>query len=653
MLTKNSNKEKSKLKTSHNNKLGFLPQQIIKIKSNKILSKIFKWIFVLTIWLGTIGLASMLYFLYDIPDLDKLKYLTNQKKITILDNKNRILANFGDLYGSYVEYDGMPTTLIQAVIATEDRRFFEHCGVDPVGLIRAAYINYKADKVIQGGSTITQQLAKIAYLKPERKFKRKIQELFLAFYLEKNFTKKQILTYYLNRVYLGSGIYGVDAAAKYYFGKDLSKINLFESAIIAGLLKAPSKYNPVRNSNLSHKRAQQVLLNMQLAGYINLQQLNNAKKINVTTETSALGILKNLYFANYLLDEIDSLSIETDQNLTIYSTLDFDMQLEAEKLILDTIDQQQQKFKVSQGSLLALDKDGAILAMVGGKNYQQSSFNRVTQAKRQPGSAFKIYSYLAALECGKYQPDTIVIDGPVKVKQWQPKNYTRNFLGAITLQEAFAKSINTVAVKLSENIGKDSVIKLAHRLGVKSKIELHPSIALGSVEMSLFELITSFSTINNEGFLTVPFGIKKITDDKNNILYKRKAQAQISSLSSQTNDQIKTLLQSVVEEGTGKNAKLSNQVAFGKTGTTQDYRDAWFLGFSQNITCGVWLGNDDNSPMNKVTGGGLPAMIWQKFMANIFNNQVSGDIDKSNIDEVYEDEPVLSKELQQEIQNTL
>jgi penicillin-binding protein 1A len=619
MSFKNTNKEKRNLKLSADKRIiNYNEYEQDNTESNfkiKLFKWIIKWGLISFIWASTIITAGILYYIRDLPDLQQLHTLKKQRKITILANNGEILTNYGDLYGEYITYEHIPQILINAVLATEDRRFFKHYGVDPIGLIRAAYSNWRAGHVVQGGSTITQQLAKITFLKAERTLKRKIQELVLALYLEKNFSKQQIFTFYLNRVYLGAGIYGVDAAAKYYFGKKIADINLYEAAIIAGLLKAPSKYSPTNNAELAGRRAFQILLNMEGAGFINKQDINQAKNNPVTLETSALGKKKSMYFCDYIVETAENLISDKDQDITISTTLDPVLQKRAEYSLVTLIEDHGPNLNISQGAIISLSKDGAITAMIGGVNYRLGPFNRGVRALRQPGSVFKIYVYLAALEYLGLNANTLITDSPIRIKNWQPRNYTRNFLGEITLNEAFSKSINTVAVKLSEQVGRKNVIKMARSLGVTSNMQELPSIALGSTEMNLLELTGSFAAINNDGYKTIPYAIKEVRTG-NQILYKHKKSAENSILSMQTVISIKELLKNVIDVGTGKAAKIDKEIAYGKTGTTQDYRDAWFVGFKDDITCGVWVGNDNNQSMKKVTGGGMPALIWKEFMSN-------------------------------------
>jgi penicillin-binding protein 1A len=589
--------------SNHNNKLTL-----------RILKFLLKYSCILFLWAGTIISTFILYYIHDLPDVNSLQSLKKQRKITILAANNLILTNYGDLYSKYVLYDDIPKNIVNAVIATEDRRFFNHFGVDIIGIIRAFYSNYKAGYVVQGGSSITQQLAKIAFLSSDKTIKRKIQELVLALYLEHKFSKKEILTMYLNRVYLGAGIYGIDGAAKYYFGKKLKYINLYEASIIAGLLKAPSKYSPKNDIELSGERAYQVLLNMEDAGYITEGDIRDISNNPVFLETSALGSGNSLYFCDYVLDLSQSMIDDTDNDLIIKTTLNPSMQIKGEQVIKNYLTNNGAKLNIKQSSLIALANDGSILSMVGGRDYRESPFNRATMSHRQSGSAFKLFVFLNAIEQNNLSEYSKVNDSPISIGKWHPKNYTRHYLGEITLKEAFAKSINTVAVRLTESAGRENLIRLAKRLGINSDMKPHPSIALGIAEVSLIDLTSSFAIINNHGKKITPYAIKEIKTSKGKLLFKKINNQGAQVISNEAANIMKYLLREVVDNGTGKSARIDHKSTYGKTGTTQNYKDAWFVGFDDQITCGIWVGNDDNMAMNKVTGGGAPAIIWQEFM---------------------------------------
>lgn len=571
-----------------------------------------KWGLIAAFWGATALGVLMMYYAHDLPDISALKEMKKERRVTILADNGEVLANFGNLYGDYVSYQDIPKELINAVLATEDRRFFSHMGVDPWGLIRAAYVNYRAKRVVQGGSTITQQLAKIVFLSPDRTYKRKIQEMMLAFTLEKNLTKEQILTIYLNRVYMGSGLYGVSAAAKYYLGKPLQQITLPEAAMIAGLLKAPSRYSPTANSELSGKRAYQIIVNMEDAGLITKEQLAEAQKTPIVLETSAMGSLKDLYFADWVMEQLPDYINDADSDLVVKTTFNPHIQAITEAAVEKIMDANGPKLNASQAAVVVLSPQGKLLAMVGGRDYGKSPFNRAVKARRQPGSAFKLFVYLTAFENG-YTPSQSMTDSPITIRNWQPKNYEREFNGTMSLREAFSHSVNTIAVKLSEQVGRANVIHTARKLGIISSLPSHPSIALGSVEVNLLELTGSYATVANQGYAVWPYGIESISIDKGTRLYEHTSSDPNKVASQQSIAYMMEVMSGVISSGTGKAAKLDRPAA-GKTGTTSDFRDAWFIGFTADLVTGVWVGNDNNSAMKHVTGGGLPTQIWKEVM---------------------------------------
>ncbi len=580
---------------------------------NTILLFLLKWCVIMGVW-AVMGLSAiLLYYAHDLPDIGMLKVAKKVRQVTILAADGEVLANYGNIYGDYVRYQDIPTNLVNAVVATEDRRFFDHCGIDIWGLIRAAYVNYHAGYVVQGGSTLTQQLAKIVFLSPDRTLKRKVQEMMLALYLEHNFSKEQILTLYLNRVYMGAGLYGVSAAAKYYLGKPLQQITLPEAAMIAGLLKAPSRYAPTNNSELSGKRAYQILVNMEDAGFISKETLAAARIMPIVLETSAMGSLKNPYFADWVMEQLPDFISNTEDDLVIKTTFHPELQKMAEDAMESVMVENSVKLKASQGAMVVLSPQGEVRAMIGGRGYEKSPFNRAVKARRQPGSAFKLFVYLAAFEQG-YRPEQMMTDAPITIRNWQPKNYEGGFSGSMSLRTAFAKSVNTIAVRLSEQVGRANVIRTAHKLGIVSSLPSHPSIALGSAEVNLLELTASYATIANQGRAVWPYGILSVATRKGKLLYKREGSAMTQVASPNAVRYMTDALRGVIDYGTGKAARLDRPAA-GKTGTTSDFRDAWFIGFTRELVAGVWIGNDNNSPMKHVTGGLLPARIWKDFMA--------------------------------------
>lgn len=585
---------------------------LVKMYYNKLFRFLIKWGTVLLVAIICILTVSIAYFAHDLPDIEELSKDVRQPNITVRAPNGVILANYGDIYGQSLSYHQFPKYLIDAVIATEDRRFFEHSGIDIWGVLRAMYYNKKAGRVVQGGSTITQQLAKIVFLSPERSIKRKVQELLLAFQLEDLFSKEQIITIYLNRVFLGHGNFGVDAAAKYYFGKRINNLTVYEAAVIAGMLKAPSKYSPANNTNLALLRGKQVLLNMVDAKLLTETEMRRATYPHFMSRGKARGILENPYFTDYVLEQLPNFVTNINQDLNIYTTFDIELQQKIEEAVKLVMQDSETKYNAKQAAVVVMAKDGAIKAMLGGVSYGKSQFNRATSAKRQPGSAFKLFVYLAALEHG-YKLQQYLEDKDISINKWHPKNFSRKFVGNISLQDAFAYSINTIAVQLIEQIGIDNVLEMSYRLGIKDKLPNLPSIALGSGEVRLVDITAAYAVIANNGIAIDKYLITKITDSNNQTLYQYSAKPAKKILANDIINQMLAMLQASVDYGTSKAAKIIDKEVFGKTGTTQDFNDAWFIGFTDNLITGVWVGNDDNKHMKNITGGTLPAIIWREF----------------------------------------
>ena len=582
----------------------------------KIFSLIFlKWLFVFSVWLTIFLGGTVVWAFLNLPETESIQ-ITRQPSITFLDREGRILASFGDIYGQSISYEQLPQDLINAVIVTEDKRFFDHIGVDLRGIARAFLVNFKARRIIQGGSTITQQLAKNLFLTPERSITRKLHEVILSLWLEFRFSKEQILSIYLNRVYLGSGTYGVQAASEKYFNKKVEDLDLYESALIASLLKAPSKYNPISNPTLSQKRTKKVLRNMANNSLINLNDVENYRLISDSKKNISEPPKSSRYFVDWLLPRVRSYLGEINEDLIVRTTLDKELQRMAE----ESISSISKKFpSANQSAIVVLDLNGGVLAMVGGRDYGDSQFNRVTQAQRQPGSAFKLFVYLVALENG-FLPDDKIEDSEVSVDDWSPENYKKEFLGDISISEAFSKSINTVAVKISESVGREEVIKKAKSLGIKSKLINSPSLALGTSEVNLLELTGAYNVLANGGNGVWTHGVRLIEDVDGNLLYLRKGFGPGRLLEENITFDMTQMLKETIKTGTGKNAKIGRPAA-GKTGTSQSLRDAWFIGFSSDMVTGVWFGNDDDSPMRKITGGNAPAILWSDFMKKAHENK--------------------------------
>ncbi|MFW0777990.1 MAG: transglycosylase domain-containing protein [Rickettsiales bacterium] len=580
----------------------------------------FKLFLVRVIFLGgvvTFGIVS--WFWLSLPNINELNRFTKAPSILIKAENGKIIGSFGDIYGDYVTFDQMPQSLVDAVMATEDRNFYYHFGIDPLGLARAMVANIRAGRVVQGGSTITQQVAKNVFLTPERSFTRKFREMLLAFKLEYRFTKEDIMSIYLNRVYLGAGNYGVDAASRRYFGKSSRDIGLSEAAILAGLLKAPSRFAPTSNPKLSKKRAEQVLLNMEDAGYLNDEQTKKA----IADLTQAMSERKRdsqstMYFADWVADQVPDFIGNVEEDLVVTTTLDSNMQAMGDKAIATIMDAKESEEKnASQAALISMARDGAVRVMIGGRSYGKSQYNRVTQAKRQPGSSFKLFVYLAGLEAGM-TPMTIIEDEPITIQlhrgSWTPRNYTGRYEGPITAKEALTHSINTVAVRIAQAVGVDKVLHVARRLGIESDLDAVPSIALGSTETTLLEMTTAYAHLAAGGAIVKPYGILKIDTTSGKTIYERKPPRGGRVLSASVVSMMNEMLINVVTSGTGRRARIGRTVA-GKTGTTSDYKDALFIGYTGNLATGVWVGNDDNKKMKKVSGGNLPASIWHDFMA--------------------------------------
>ena len=570
--------------------------------------RLIKWLFLIFIWLVLFLSIAVTWSLLNLPETESIQ-ISRQPSITFLDKEGRIIASYGDIYGQSIQYENLPKNLVNAVIVTEDKRFFFHPGIDIKGIVRAAIVNLKAGRIVQGGSTITQQLAKNLFLTPERSFTRKLHELILSFWLELRFTKQQLLSIYLNRVYLGSGTYGVQAASEKYFNKKVEELNLYECALIASLLKAPSRYNPIANEELSRERTYKVLENMKKSNLITDQSIIEAKLNNKTYNKYTSAPKSTRYFIDWLLPRVKSYLGEIKEDLIVRTTLDVKLQEIAE----DSVNSITSKYSsADQSALVALDLDGGVMAMIGGRDYGDTQFNRVTQAQRQPGSAFKIFVYLAGLKEG-FEPEDEMVDSEININGWSPKNYKKEYLGEISLFDAFAKSINTVAVQLSENIGRQNVIKMAKSMGIRSPIVNSPSLALGTSEVNLLELTAAYDVLANSGKGIFVHGIRSIENTSGKTLFMREGKGPGEILDSGLVNTMIRMLENTIQTGTGKNAKIDRPAA-GKTGTSQSLRDAWFIGFSSDLVVGVWFGNDDDSPMKNITGGTAPAILWSDFM---------------------------------------
>lgn len=598
-----------------------------------------RFVYVLSIalvWCG-VGVAAVLaYFAADLPSTEGLWREERTRAVTLLDVNGRVIARRGIDSGLPVTLRDLPPYVPQAVLASEDRRFYSHFGLDFWGLGRAAWVNMNAGRVVQGGSTITQQLAKNLFLKPERTYGRKIQEALLAVYLEMSYSKDEILALYLNRVYFGAGAYGIDAAARRYFNKPAAKLSLVEGAILAGLLKAPTRYSPVNGIELAQERASIVLRAMVETNAITVTQREDALRTRPKLATSA-ETQGNQYFVDWVMERLPGLVGRPNVDLVVQTTLDLEMQRLAEDAVLKTL--RVKARPTVQGALIAMTTDGAVKAMVGGRSYMSSEFNRATQARRQPGSAFKPFVFLAALEAGR-TPATKVVDAPVTYRGWTPANFSEKTEGEMTMADALSRSVNTVAVKLCLEVGPETVARVARRMGIVSDLAPVPSLALGTSEVTLSELVNAYVPFAAGGRKAIAHGVKRVATIKGDVLYERSGSGLGNALAADAAGAMNRMLMKSIREGTGKAAALASRPSAGKTGTSQDFKDAWFVGYTRQLVAGVWTGNDANRPMDKEhRGGTLPAVIWKTFMENAMAGEPVMPLPGSDVvDEPAEDE---------------
>lgn len=570
------------------------------------------WGLVLAIWAGVVLAGVVGWYAYDLPDVDSIEQMTRRPSIRLVSADGVQLASYGDFYGEPITVDKLPPHLPQAILAIEDRRFYNHFGIDVLGIARAMVTNIRVGRFVQGGSTITQQLAKNLFLSPERTLKRKIQEALLAVRLEQRFSKDQILSLYMNRVFLGTGSFGFDAAARQYFGKPARDVTLYEAALLAGLLKAPSRYNPARDQARADTRTALVIGAMVDAGYISEARAEQALKTKARGRPRAGRQAR--YFADWIMRQIEGYVGSVDDDLTIITTLNAHTQQVAERELVAMLEKEGATSSVEQGAVIVLSPDGAIRAMVGGRDYVSSQFNRATQALRQPGSAFKPFVFLAGLEQG-LTPDSRMTDAPLQIKGWAPRNYGGRYYGDVTLREAMARSMNSVAVQVSERSGRENVAEVARRLGISSKLDASASIALGTSEVTLLDMTGAYAAFANGGRGVWPYGIEEVRGRGGKLLFRRDGTGTGRVVTKDRLLMMNDMLSSVVSWGTGKAAQLDRRAA-GKTGTSQDFRDAWFVGYTGELVAGVWFGNDNGGPMKKVTGGSLPAELWQRVMTS-------------------------------------
>lgn len=575
------------------------------------------------------------YYQTKIPTIDTIISQNNKQKIDIFysNNINKI-KTYNSTNINNLSFSDIPTYLVDALIATEDRNFFTHEGIDYSGLLRAIFINIKFGYIKQGGSTITQQLSKMILNDNSKTFRRKFKELILTKEIEKYLTKQDIITLYLTKSYFGAGKYGVREASRFYFNKELEELELEECAMLIGLLKAPTKYNPTNNKELTQSRTTQVILNMQRAGFINENDILNyiIPDLNLDIYKQSKKDGQNYYFTDWIYNQLNNFDInENLVNVSITTTLNEFIQNRVIDVVSEFIKNNDNQIKDTELAVLVMNKNGEILAIIGGKNYNKSQFNRAFYAYRQTGSLFKLFIYLTAFE-NDLKINDVFIDEPIKIAQWYPTNNNSKYYGKITVKDAFALSSNSVAVQVADYFGIKNVIKTAQKLGLVNNFKNDLTIALGSQENSLLEMVTAYATVVNNGIPVFPYGIKYITSD-NKIIYKRNISEKNTIFKTKSIENMQYLLFSVINEGTGKNAKIDSLInktkAYnmlhsdnkffigGKTGSTQDYKDAWFVGFANDIIIGVWFGNDDNKPTKKIMGGNLPAKLWKEIVEQI------------------------------------
>lgn len=571
----------------------------------------FKWSAVAAVWGGIALTALVGWYAVELPRIIETPRIETHASIGFRAVDGTLLPRYGELKENAVNVEDLPPVLIYAVLATEDRRFYDHHGIDLTGMARAMVTNLKAGRVAQGGSTITQQLAKNLFLTQDRTLKRKIQEALLALWLEHELTKDEILSTYLNRVYFGAGAYGIEAAAQTYFHKSSRDLTLKESATIAGLLKAPSRYSPLANPAQSARRTKIVLSAMHDAGYISEEEMLSQTSRLPVPERKPSETASTRYFTDWTLEQTRDLTGGARRDLIVDTTLVPQVQKTAESALARVIREHGEEKHITQGAVVVMDLSGAVVAMVGGHNYSANQFNRATKALRPPGSSFKPVVYLTALQNG-WNPNDLIEDSPIKIGKYRPENYKREYHGEVPLHEALAHSLNTAAIRLAMDVGIKNVVRTARQLGIRSALEPDLSLALGSSGVPVLEMATAYGTLARGGVALSPFGVFRVAGkDDGRVYYMRRPDAEdIRVVDPDAVMNLTGMMEEVIDDGTGQRAQVPFSAA-GKTGTSQDFRDAWFIGFTDKFVAAVWLGNDDNSSMKNVTGGSFPAEIWR------------------------------------------
>ncbi len=570
------------------------------------------WGMVLCLWAGIAGIGLVTYYGAKMPAATTWAIPDRPPNVRILAVNGQLIANRGMTGGEAVGLHEMSPHIPKAVMAIEDRRFYSHFGIDPIGLARAMVANLTTGRFHQGGSTLTQQLAKNLFLKPDRTIERKVQEVLMAFWLEHTYSKDQILEMYLNRVYFGSGSYGVEAASRRYFGKSARDVSLSEAALLAGLLKAPSRLSPARDPQAAERRAQLVLAAMRDENMIGDKDLATAMSTPAVRAT-AYWTGSEHYVADRIMEELPQLIGEVSGDLVVETTVDLVLQTFAEGSIRALIDKEGKRHNVNQGALVSIDATGAVRAMVGGYDYATSQFDRASEARRQPGSAFKPFVFMAALENGLF-PDTVRNDAPIKIGKWEPRNYNNKYEGRVTLSTALSRSLNSVAVQLAQELGPAAVVETAWRMGIESDLKPNLSIALGTSEVTPLELTAAYVPFANGGFRPDVHFVRRVKNAKGEVLYEHRKSTGPRVARPEIIGMMNAMMTDTVSQGTARRAAFGWPAA-GKTGTSQNSRDAWFVGYTANLTTGIWFGNDDNSPTKNITGGSLPAQAWNDFMA--------------------------------------
>ena len=557
-----------------------------------------------------VGLLALIVFVVvamtSLPDYDELAKRDDLgQMIRVRAADGSVLVTMGPSFGQWLPYEQIPATMRAAMISVEDKRFRGHLGVDPIGMARSVKVRFDVGHWKQGGSTITQQLARNIFLTNSRTFGRKVREGVLALALERKFSKDQILELYLNRVYFGGGAYGIDAASRTFFGHGADQLSLNEAAIIAGLVKAPSNYSPTADVDAARGRAGVVIQSMIDNGFLSAAAAASAGEAQIKVQPAAKQNSAR-YFTDWALPQLETLIDETKEPIDVWTTLDPRMQVAGDRAINANVP------SGAQGALVSIDRDGAVRAMIGGRDYVSSIYNRATQAERQPGSSFKLFVYLAALEAGK-KPTDVLVDEPFEVDGWKPRNSTRSFAGPVTLREAFSRSINTISAKIGAELGFGTIADMAHRFGIGSNISTYPAMVLGSSEVRLIDMTRAFASVSNRGVSVMPYAITKVVSADGRLLYQHEATEERVLVAPWVAAGMTDLLQSAVLSGTGRAAQIGRPVA-GKTGTTSSNKDGWFIGFSSGLTTGVWMGRDNARPIAGLQGGTAPARAFASFM---------------------------------------